>query len=577
MEFSQEELNRLWDRYVEYIQKNTNDLHKIFSSLWNLDKTKVDPLLLLKAALILQTCQRSPHVLAGCIIYKGLIVSTQLPPPLTAKVLLQGSESSGQSEPGGEEQQEPDSPLPQGARVIPVFLTEDEVSVLRDFPVEWRSRSTMAPASPRRERNALGSPAISQSTGIHRNQDLNDISVLTAQASGTATPEDAVQSGSFANTVPLKMEARKKSFPSAELSSPGNKRSELRRKASFSSDRQVKELLSPSELHTAQCAQAADSYLEGFSFPHPYAKEQESQGMQESLVDSDAEQHSSQSCPVDSASLATCSAAQELSRRKSSEQDEQGTLSQSSVSIESGAAVGSWSLDCPTPVAQSELRSKSQLMAADIQEGLPSASAEITGCPRSGEEDWPQASRPAAQGMESDKHCKFIQMSLYVHSIKGLVLSLVAEDHLRDDQSSIEDVYHSSLASLNGLEVHLRETLPKDSLSSAKATYSFTHYDCIQNVLTANVPHPPGPLDRHLLRAATLIHSDFNQLPALSEVIVRNASTAVYACRNPVQETYFQQLGAPLRNSGAPNPQDSAFSLPSKAKQKLLKHGVNLL
>ncbi|XP_010141231.1 PREDICTED: Hermansky-Pudlak syndrome 4 protein [Buceros rhinoceros silvestris] len=573
--FPQEELSRQWDRYIEHIQKNTSDLHKIFNSLWNLDKTKVDPLLLLKAALILQTCQRSAHVLAGCILYKGLIVSTQLPPPLTAKVLLQGDEAPGQREPGGEEQREPDSLLPQGVRIIPVFLTEDEVSVLRDFPVEWMTRSSPTPVSPGGEENARCSQVVSGLTG-----DLDHVSVQESpeQASSTAATENAAPSGSLANTSPSKgfpeVETSTKNSPTAGLGSPGSKSPEVGTKSSFPSERDMRQLPSPSTHYRAEYAHATGQYLKGFYFPNPYAQEQESWSVGKSLVDTDAEQCRSQS------SAGTCSPTQELSGRKASERDEQGTLSQNGISGESGAAGGNargfWA---PASTIQSQFQCSSQPLAVEVQESLPGDLAENTHCPRSEERSWPpRADGLGAQaGVEPGNQSKPVKMSLYVHSIKGLVLSLLAEDDLREDQSSIEDVYHSSLASLNGLEVHLRETLPKDSSSSAKTTYSFTHYDCVQNVLTANLPPTPGPLERHFLRAATLIHSDFSQLPTASEVIIRNASTAVYACRNPVQETYFQQLGAPLRNSGVPNPHDSAFSLPSKAKQKLLKHGVNLL
>lgn len=58
--------------------------------------------------------------------------------------------------------------------------------------------------------------------------------------------------------------------------------------------------------------------------------------------------------------------------------------------------------------------------------------------------------------------------------------------------------------------------------------------------------------------------------------VLRSANAAVYGSRTVAHETYFQQHGGALRNSGIPNHQDSAFSLPGKARHRLQKHGVNL-
>ncbi|XP_063171611.1 BLOC-3 complex member HPS4 [Candoia aspera] len=345
-ERSQEDLDQEWEQYLNHLQQNSTDLHRIFNSLWALDKTKVDPLLLLKAALILQSCQRSRHVLAGCILYKGLVVSTQLPPELTARVLLQKGAEDGSSGPekgaaqlqlGGSLGPFAPMTLPPGVCVTPVYLLEDEAAALRELPLEWVTGGSQG--------------------------DL-------ASTKGGETPKG---------------------------------------------------------------------------------------------------------------------------------------------------------------------------------------------------------------GTDGPDVAPLVRMALYVHYIRGLVLALLAEEPLVSSADFIKDVFHSSLASLNGLEVHLVETLPKGAPPSARSTYSFAHYDAVRNILSTNFLQSSSPEDQLFLQATGLIHATFEQLPTASELTLRNATTAVYGCRNAIQEAYFQQRGSPLRNSGVPSPQDSVVSLPGKARQKLLKHGVNLL
>lgn len=49
--------------------------------------------------------------------------------------------------------------------------------------------------------------------------------------------------------------------------------------------------------------------------------------------------------------------------------------------------------------------------------------------------------------------------------------------------------YHSSLASLNGLEAHLRTASPGGP--APQGPYSFVHFDCVQSTLASEISHNP--------------------------------------------------------------------------------------
>lgn len=283
----------------------------------------------------------------------------------------------------------------------------------------------MSPAGPRGEESALCSQAVLESTGAHENQALDGISGQESHedTSGTPTPGDAVQLDSPAS--PLMdfsgMGDGTRNSPAANLSGAGSESSELSRKTSFSPESDTEQLRSPSSLQT-ECAWTTGPYLEGFSFPNPYSWEQESQDKEESPADSDVGHCAPQNSLSVSHSPAVPSPARELNRTKSSEQNKPRTVSQDRVSGGSDSTAGDhvWGLDCPGPAGHTQLQSRRQLLIPGLQETLPSDPAGDRPCPSRRDE-------PA-------------QLSLYVHSIQGLVLSLLAEEQLCQDRGAVEDV-----------------------------------------------------------------------------------------------------------------------------------------
>uniref|UniRef100_A0A3Q2Q405 HPS4 biogenesis of lysosomal organelles complex 3 subunit 2 n=1 Tax=Fundulus heteroclitus TaxID=8078 RepID=A0A3Q2Q405_FUNHE len=171
---------------------------------------------------------------------------------------------------------------------------------------------------------------------------------------------------------------------------------------------------------------------------------------------------------------------------------------------------------------------------------------------------------PGSCAFDSLEESPLIPMTLYTHRVNSLVLALLVEPCFMSDTASMEEVGFGSLyLSLNGL----RQTC-----------LGQVNGPLLLCVSAANVSGRPGGAPEHpFVRATSLLHSHFFDTETLQEAIIRSAGTAVYGTRSVAQETYFQQHGASMRNSGIPNQQDSAFSLPSKARHRLLKHGVNLL
>uniref|UniRef100_A0A4W6F511 HPS4 biogenesis of lysosomal organelles complex 3 subunit 2 n=1 Tax=Lates calcarifer TaxID=8187 RepID=A0A4W6F511_LATCA len=492
---SRETLAARWAQYLSHLQSGSSELHRIFCCLRTIDSTNVDPLLLLKAALILQACQRCPLVLAGCILFRGSVVSTQMSPELTMKVMVHESETYTKAQkPNG-----PSTSSSFGAAVssTTVFLTMSELQYLQSAPVDKDFRYSHS--TPRKD-------APLKKTRLSRT-----LSDMASTESDSSDPGPS-QSPQKVSCSPCLSESDNSVFspsPLQNTADPVNP-SPQSLKLPFSNGKHSRE---------AEDEVLEESYYQSFH----------SNGGGDSQIHSKGDGS--------------------VSHLNGGGGDACGTVFDFR-GIESGSE-----------------ETHDDKVVGDGGVGCGSAQ---------GHKEEVRHPPPCSGSVDNPEESPLIPMTLYLHRVKGLVLALLVEPHFLSDTASMEEVYHSSLASLNGLEAHLRTISP--GAPGAPGAYIFAHFDCTQSTLTTNLSgRPGGALEHPFVRATSLLHSHFCNTETLQEAIIRSAGAAVYGTRSVAQETYFQQHGGSLRNSGIPNHQDSAFSLPSKARHRLLKHGVNLL
>ncbi|XP_043571406.1 Hermansky-Pudlak syndrome 4 protein isoform X1 [Chiloscyllium plagiosum] len=561
----QEELTHQWDLHMEHIQQNSCDLHQIFTSLSNLDRTEVEPLLLLKAALILQTCQRCPEILAGCILYKNLIVSTQLPPAITAKILAYQPGVNSQNLPENTE----DAPLPKDVTVLTVFVTEEESAALRQFAVEWMHGLAESPKPDLTDENIQKQP-VSRTLPTSSNSEMNG----EAECRDTTEFENP-HSNSKDRDRPADSRDLAQNYKEERSIQPRSMEVDYKSSVSASSHPENEIPLSSTP---EACSPPSNSCFtlqlereQPNSISRDLYVELKESGNNENTERVTGPERISDSSDINASSRLTISDSSKVQLASEFENDEVPDQKEASVTppLTSPIAVQT----VPLQQHRNLLHGDAVLSQGTLLRDLSHPSPPTEYRKESAEIEQTVIFKNGCLG-EPNHHGNLVKLNLYIHAVKGLVMFLLAEDGFRANRSAIEDVYHSVLASLNGLEVHLSETLLNRSFCNLLG-YNFAHYDCIQHILTAQLS--AGDQKGHFIRATALMHTDLDHNRSTREMIIRNASTAVYSCQNPAQETHFQILATPARNSGVPNPRDSAFALPGRAKQKLLKYGVNLL
>ncbi|XP_062398508.1 Hermansky-Pudlak syndrome 4 protein [Sardina pilchardus] len=552
-----------WARYLTHLQGGSSELHHIFSCLRTIDSTHIDPLLLLKAALILQACQRCPLVLAGCILYRGRVVSTQMPPDLTVKVMVHETESYNQDH----------RPVANGIScasgtpspctgTTTVFLTPAELQALRSPPVDRSCRSHCTPQPPPRPRKSrLLSRTLSDTPPAEPDAASQDPAPTPSSSRSSLSDESCfVPSPSTSHAATPQFSP----VHQPESTGPANAKSHDHAPSNgmIAVPCELKEEGVKSKTANG-CARkvemGTDLILHNGNGRHPgngHHKEPASSchSNQNSCEDerSDTSHHklllngSESPIRLDSPDAML---EKKMKKLNMTQDDRESDVEHRKAKMKSGGR-------------QIELNSG---------EGVRDGEKKENGMQGRGDGGVGELS----ESSESESEV-LLPMVLYQHRVRALVLALLVEPHFLSDQAAVEEVYHSSLASLNGLEAHLRTSTAGGQ--GPLGPYTFAHYDCIQNTLTTNLSgRSVAPQDRSFVRATGLLHSHFSQTQTLQEAIVRSAGAAVYGTRSTAQETYFLQHASSVRNSGIPNHQDSAFSLPSKARHRLLKHGVNLL